>query len=110
MANGDKLEVTACMRNRIMNDQEFAEFGEQFKQLSDGTMDLVFFPDTGEFELIPKRKINVRKNMDKKELEKQLKEGASFAYNPVTEEFELAPSRKVNEEDVVTTFTNLTEL
>lgn len=47
--------------------------------------------------------------MDKKELEKQLKEDASFVYNPVTEEFELAPSRKVNEDDVVITFTNITE-
>lgn len=58
MANGDKLEVAVCLRNRIMNDQELAEFGEQFKKLSDGNMDLVYFPDIGEFELVPKRKIN----------------------------------------------------
>lgn len=45
----------------------------------------------------------------KKEFEKQLKEGASFVYNPVTEEFEVAPSRKVDEDDVVITFTNKTE-
>lgn len=57
MANGDKLEVAVCLRNRNMNDQELIEFGEQFKLLSDGTMDLVFFPDTGEFELVPKRKV-----------------------------------------------------
>lgn len=41
-----------------MNDQELVQFGEQFKHLSDGTMDLVYFPDSGEFELVPKREIN----------------------------------------------------
>ena len=60
MAKGEnKLEgIWVCLRNRIMNDQELAEFGEQFKHLNDGTMDLVYFPDTDEFELVPKRKIN----------------------------------------------------
>lgn len=47
--------------------------------------------------------------MNKQELEKQLKKGASFVYNPVTEEFEVAPSRKVNKEDVVITWTTITE-
>ena len=69
MANGDKLEVAVCLRNRIMNDQELTEFGEKFKQLGDGTMDLVFFPDTSEFELVPKRKVSNGINMDKKYLE-----------------------------------------
>jgi len=41
-----------------MNDQEFVDFGEQFKHLSDGTLDLLYFPDTGEFELVPKKKLN----------------------------------------------------
>lgn len=70
MTKGDnKLAcIIACLRNRTMNDQELVEFGEQFKQLSDSSKDLVYFPDTGGFELVPKRKISNGTNMDKKRI------------------------------------------
>lgn len=39
--------------------------------------------------------------MNEQELERHLKEGDSFVYNPDTNEFELAPRRKTNENDII---------
>ena len=37
-----------------MNEQELERFGEQIKQLGNGTKDLVYYPETGEFECVSK--------------------------------------------------------
>lgn len=45
-----------------MNEHELERFGEQIRQLGSGTIDLIFYSDTGEFEFVSKSDVGDKRS------------------------------------------------
>jgi hypothetical protein len=45
-----------------MNEHDFERFGEQLRQLGSGTIDLIYYPETGAFDLVPKNGVGGKRS------------------------------------------------